>query len=37
MAEDLKQSVRVNLREWKRRPVVERAPELLGWLFERQQ
>ena len=37
MAEDLKQSTRVSLQEWKHRPVFERAPELLGWLFERQQ
>lgn len=37
MAEDLKQSTRVSLQEWTRRPVFERAPELLGWLFERQQ
>ncbi|HKO17635.1 MAG TPA: phospholipase D-like domain-containing protein, partial [Acidobacteriaceae bacterium] len=37
MAEDLKQSKRVSLQEWTRRPVVQRAPELLGWLFERQQ
>jgi cardiolipin synthase len=37
MAEDLKHSARVSLQEWKRRPVVQRAPELLGWLFERQQ
>jgi cardiolipin synthase len=37
MAEDLKHSIRVSLHEWKRRPVVQRAPELLGWLFERQQ
>jgi cardiolipin synthase len=37
MAQDLKHSVRVNLHEWKHRPVVERAPELIGWLFERQQ
>ena len=37
MAEDLKQSSRVSLEEWTHRPVVQRAPELLGWLFERQQ
>ena len=37
MAEDLKQSSRVSLEEWTRRPVIQRAPELLGWLFERQQ
>jgi cardiolipin synthase len=37
MAEDLKHSARVSMEQWKRRPVTERAPELLGWLFERQQ
>jgi len=37
MADDLKHSIRVSLNEWKRRPVIQRAPELLGWLFERQQ
>jgi cardiolipin synthase len=37
MAEDLKQSCRVSMEQWKHRPVTERAPELLGWLFERQQ
>jgi cardiolipin synthase len=37
MAEDLQQSARVSLQQWKHRPVFERAPELLGWLFERQQ
>jgi cardiolipin synthase len=37
MAEDLKHSTRVSLQQWKRRPVLQRAPELLGWLFERQQ
>jgi cardiolipin synthase A/B len=37
MAGDLEQSRRVSLEEWRRRPVTERAPELLGWIFERQQ
>jgi len=37
MAEDLKQSSRVSLHEWKHRPIFERAPELLGWFIERQQ
>ena len=37
MVADLKQSCRVTLQQWKRRPVTERAPELLGWLIERQQ
>jgi cardiolipin synthase len=37
MATDLQQSRRVSLEEWRRRPVTERAPELLGWIFERQQ
>jgi cardiolipin synthase A/B len=37
MAADLKESRRVSLEEWKHRPVTERAPELVGWIFERQQ
>jgi len=37
MAADLKESCRVTLQQWQRRPVTERAPELLGWLIERQQ
>lgn len=36
-ARDLKESRRVSLDEWEHRPVTERAPELLGWIFERQQ
>ena len=36
-AADLAESERVSLEKWKRRPLVERAPELLGWIFERQQ
>ncbi len=34
---DLLESRRVSLEEWTRRPLTERAPELLGWIFERQQ
>ena len=37
MAHDLTESRRVSLDEWEHRPVTERAPELLGWIFERQQ
>jgi cardiolipin synthase len=37
MAEDLKNSRQVSLDDWRRRPVTERATELLGWVFERQQ
>lgn len=37
MAHDLADSRRVSLNEWEHRPVTERAPELLGWIFERQQ
>ncbi|HZQ42677.1 MAG TPA: phospholipase D-like domain-containing protein [Acidobacteriaceae bacterium] len=36
-AHDLLDSRRVTLDEWRHRPVTERAPELLGWIFERQQ
>lgn len=36
-ANDLLQSRRISLDEWRRRPVTERAPELIGWIFERQQ
>ena len=36
-AHDLLVSRRVTLDEWRHRPIVERAPELLGWIFERQQ
>lgn len=36
-AHDLLESRRVSLEEWRHRPVTERAPELLGWIFERQQ
>jgi len=34
---DLLESRRVSLEEWTHRPLTERAPELLGWIFERQQ
>jgi cardiolipin synthase len=37
MSGDLEESRRVSLDEWRKRPVTERAPELLGWIFERQQ
>jgi hypothetical protein len=30
-------SERVTYEQWRRRPVLERAPELLGWVLERQQ
>ncbi len=36
-AHDLLESRRVTLDEWRHRPLFERAPELLGWIFERQQ
>jgi cardiolipin synthase len=34
---DLANSERITLEKWKRRPVLERAPELLGWVLDRQQ
>jgi cardiolipin synthase len=37
MAFDLEQSRRISLQEWKHRPVTERATELMGLVFERQQ
>lgn len=37
MANDLKESRQISLEAWRRRPVTERATELLGWVFERQQ
>jgi cardiolipin synthase A/B len=37
MALDLEQSRRISLEEWKHRPVTERATELMGMVFERQQ
>ena len=36
-ARDLAESRRVTLDEWRHRTIIERAPELLGWIFERQQ
>ena len=36
-ANDLRESGRVTLDEWRHRPIAERAPEFLGWIFERQQ
>ncbi|HEY6376461.1 MAG TPA: phospholipase D-like domain-containing protein [Edaphobacter sp.] len=37
MTADLKESRRISLEDWRHRPVSERAPEVLGWIFERQQ
>jgi cardiolipin synthase A/B len=37
MAFDLEQSRRISLQEWNHRPVTERATELMGMVFERQQ
>jgi cardiolipin synthase len=37
MEADLRQSQRVTLQDWRHRPVTERATELIGWVFERQQ
>jgi cardiolipin synthase len=37
MSGDLLESRRVSLDEWAHRPFTDRAPELLGWIFERQQ
>ena len=37
LAQDLLQSRGVTLDEWRHRPIFERVPELLGWIFERQQ
>ena len=37
MANDLAQSRRISLEDWRRRPVSERATELLGWVIARQQ
>jgi cardiolipin synthase len=34
---DLAASERITYEGWRRRPILERAPELLGWVFERQQ
>jgi cardiolipin synthase A/B len=37
MAIDLTKSRRISLDEWHHRPITDRVPELLGWIFERQQ
>ena len=37
MSGDLAESRRISFDEWRHRPVTERAPELLGWILERQQ
>jgi cardiolipin synthase len=37
LADDLRQSRRISLDEWRHRPATERATELLGWVIERQQ
>ncbi|HEX5235423.1 MAG TPA: phospholipase D-like domain-containing protein [Silvibacterium sp.] len=37
MDHDLTESQSVSLKDWGRRPLTERATELLGWIFERQQ
>ncbi len=37
MIHDLAESRPVSLKEWEHRPITERAPEMLGWIFERQQ
>ncbi len=34
---DLADATEVTLKKWNRRSLLERAPELLGWVFERQQ
>ena len=36
-ARDLAESRQVTYESWRRRPVLARAPELLGWVLERQQ
>jgi cardiolipin synthase A/B len=36
-ARDLANSTQMTYERWRRRPVLERAPELLGWVLERQQ
>jgi cardiolipin synthase len=37
MTNDLRDSREVSLNDWRRRPITERATELLGWVIERQQ
>jgi cardiolipin synthase len=34
---DLCESREISYAEWKRRPILQRGPELLGWILERQQ
>ena len=34
---DLADSSEISYEQWRRRPIFERAPELLGWVLERQQ
>ena len=34
---DLQRSESISYERWRHRPVLERAPELLGWVFEREQ
>jgi cardiolipin synthase len=34
---DLSEAREISYAEWKRRPILERGPELLGWILERQQ
>ena len=34
---DMNASQEISLRDWQRRPVFERAHEVLGWILERQQ
>jgi cardiolipin synthase len=37
MSDDLQHSRHVSLEQWQRRNIFQRAPEVLGWIFERQQ
>lgn len=37
MDHDLMESRQISLQDWTHRPLTERATELLGWIFERQQ
>jgi cardiolipin synthase len=34
---DLQQSEKISYEKWRRRPVLGRAPELLGWVLQREQ
>jgi cardiolipin synthase len=36
-ARDLANSREITYEEWRHRSILERAPELFGWVFERQQ